>query len=129
MKSMGWGVVGAAALAAAGIAGSAALEAGSEAQVLKIDPQHSNVGFRVRHIFTNVSGSFREFEGSLRFDEKNPAASSVDVTIKAASIDTNPATRTCAAPASSTWRSTRPSPSRAARSSPSRRSKPRSRGS
>jgi polyisoprenoid-binding protein YceI len=89
MKSMRWGVVGAAALAAAGIAGSAALEAGSQAPVLKIDPQHSHVGFRVRHIFTNVSGSFREFEGSLRFDEKNPAASSVDVTIKAASIDTN----------------------------------------
>jgi polyisoprenoid-binding protein YceI len=86
---MRWGVVAAAAIAAAGIAGSAALEAGSEAPVLKIDPQHSNVGFRVRHIFTNVSGSFREFEGSLRFDEKNPAASSVDVTIKAASIDTN----------------------------------------
>jgi polyisoprenoid-binding protein YceI len=69
--------------------GVAGLESGSEPQSLKIDPQHSNVGFQVRHIFTNVSGRFREFEGSLRFDEANPAASSVEVTIKAASIDTS----------------------------------------
>jgi polyisoprenoid-binding protein YceI len=51
------------------------------------------VGFQVRHIFTNVSGRFKEFEGSLRFDEANPAASGVEVTIKAASIDTNVAKR------------------------------------
>jgi polyisoprenoid-binding protein YceI len=70
-------------------AAAAALEAGSEHQTLKIDPAHSNVGFQVRHIFTNVSGRFREFEGSLRFNEANPAASGVEVTIKAASIDTN----------------------------------------
>jgi polyisoprenoid-binding protein YceI len=70
-------------------AGAAGLEAGSEPQTLKIDPQHSNVGFQVRHIFTNVSGRFRDFEGSLRFDEAHPAASSVEVTIKAPSIDTS----------------------------------------
>lgn len=76
-------------LAVLWIAGVARLEAGSEPQTLKIDPQHSNVGFQVRHIFTNVSGRFRDFEGSLRFDEANPAASSVEVTIKAPSIDTS----------------------------------------
>ena len=82
-------VVTALSFSALGAVGIAAAEAGSEAQTLKIDPQHSNVGFQVRHIFTKVSGRFREFEGSLRFDDKNPAISSVEVTIKTASIDTN----------------------------------------
>lgn len=82
-------VVTALSLSALWAGGIAVAEAGGEAQTLKIDPQHSNVGFQVRHIFTKVSGRFREFEGSLRFDEKNPAASSVEVTIKTASIDTN----------------------------------------
>lgn len=82
-------VVTALSLSALWAGGIAVAEAGSEAQTLKIDPQHSNVGFQVRHIFTKVSGRLREFEGSLRFDEKNPAASSVEVAIKTASIDTN----------------------------------------
>jgi polyisoprenoid-binding protein YceI len=82
-----WRVVVALSLWAAG---GGALEAGEHAaQSLAIDPHHSNVGFQVRHIFTNVNGSFREFEGSLRFDEASPAASAVEVTIKAASIDTH----------------------------------------
>ena len=81
------------ALLALATAGLGVAEAGSEAVTLKVDPQHSNVGFQVRHIFTKVSGRFREFEGTLRFDEKNPAASSVEVTITGASIDTNVAAR------------------------------------
>ena len=82
-------VLAAFSLAVLWTVGVARLEAGSEPQTLKIDPQHSNVGFQVRHIFTNVSGRFRDFEGTLRFDEANPAASTVEVTIKAASIDTS----------------------------------------
>lgn len=68
---------------------AAIAQAGGGVQTLAIDPQHSNVSFQVRHIFTKVSGRFREFEGAVKFDEKNPAASSVEVTIKSASIDTN----------------------------------------
>lgn len=56
---------------------------------LSVDPQHSTVGFRVRHLFTKVSGQFRTFEGTIDFDAKNLAASKVAVTIRASSIDTN----------------------------------------
>jgi polyisoprenoid-binding protein YceI len=56
---------------------------------LDIDPQHSTVSFRVRHLFTKVNGQFRGFEGTIEFDEKNLAASKVSVTIRAETIDTN----------------------------------------
>jgi polyisoprenoid-binding protein YceI len=42
---------------------------------------------------TKVRGSFNEFEGTVEFDEANPAAASAKVTIKAASIDTRNAQR------------------------------------
>jgi polyisoprenoid-binding protein YceI len=59
-----------------------------------IDPTHSEVGFSVRHVMvTTVRGRFTEYEGKLRLDGGNPAASSADVTIKVASIDTNQAQR------------------------------------
>lgn len=59
------------------------------AETLKIDPDHSSVTFRVRHLFTKVQGRFQKFEGSVDFDEKNLAASRVSATIQAASVDTN----------------------------------------
>ncbi len=61
----------------------------ASAQSLKIDPEHSSVTFRVRHLFTKVQGRFQKFEGSVEFDEKNLAASKVGATIQVASIDTN----------------------------------------
>lgn len=59
------------------------------ATTLVIDLQHSTVGFRVRHLFSNVQGRFNEFEGEIEFDEENLAASSVNATIQAATVDTN----------------------------------------
>jgi polyisoprenoid-binding protein YceI len=52
------------------------------------DKNHSTIGFQVRHLFSNVPGKFDDFGGSINFDEANPEQSSVDVTIKTASIDT-----------------------------------------
>ena len=57
-------------------------------ETLKIDPSHSIVGFQVRHFFAKTPGRFKEIDGTIQYDAKNPAASSVDVTIQAASIDT-----------------------------------------
>ena len=42
---------------------------------------------------TKVRGSFNEFEGSGYFDAENPADSNLQLTIKAASIDTRNADR------------------------------------
>lgn len=54
-----------------------------------IDPTHSRIGFVARHaMVTKVRGSFNEFDGSGYIDVENPAASSLSVTIQAASIDT-----------------------------------------
>jgi polyisoprenoid-binding protein YceI len=55
----------------------------------KIDPNHSQVSFTIRHFFSRVPGRFNEFSGTLLLDEKDLAKSSADVTIKAASIFTN----------------------------------------
>jgi polyisoprenoid-binding protein YceI len=54
----------------------------------KIDPVHSLVGFNVRHFFSRVPGRFKDYTGTILFDDKDMSKSSVDVTIKTASIDT-----------------------------------------
>jgi len=53
-----------------------------------IDVTHSEVGFQVRHLITKVRGRFTDFDGKIEFDESQPELSSIDVTIRAASIDT-----------------------------------------
>ena len=54
-----------------------------------IDPSHSRIGFTARHaMVTKVRGSFTEFAGTANLDAENPGASTVDLTIEVASIDT-----------------------------------------
>jgi polyisoprenoid-binding protein YceI len=54
-----------------------------------IDPAHSRIGFVARHaMVTKVRGSFNEFEGSGVVDGADLTASTVKLTIEAASIDT-----------------------------------------
>ncbi len=60
----------------------------------KIDPTHSRVGFVARHaMVAKVRGSFNEFDGNGYFDAQDPAKSHLELTIKAASIDTRNADR------------------------------------
>jgi polyisoprenoid-binding protein YceI len=63
--------------------------AGAEQTTWTVDPTHSNVGFSVRHFLTQVPGEFNDFEGTIVYDAENPSSSSVDVTVQAASIDTD----------------------------------------
>jgi polyisoprenoid-binding protein YceI len=59
-----------------------------------IDPTHSRIGFVARHaMVTKVRGSFNEFEGSGHFEAEEPGKSSLQLTIKVASIDTRNADR------------------------------------
>lgn len=54
-----------------------------------IDASHSTVTFSVRHMMiSKVRGRFSRFDGTVNFDEQNPANSAVHVTIDATSIDT-----------------------------------------
>jgi len=55
-----------------------------------VDAVHSGVGFVVRHmVISRVRGRFTDWSGSIRMDEADPGASSVEVTIRSASIDTH----------------------------------------
>jgi polyisoprenoid-binding protein YceI len=57
--------------------------------VYKVDTDHSGVSFTIRHFVSNVPGRFKDFDGVIKYDKQNPAASSVNFTIQASSIDTD----------------------------------------
>lgn len=55
-----------------------------------IDNGHSTAEFSIKHVMVNdIKGRFRTVAGSVVFDPTNPTAAVLDVTIEAASIDTN----------------------------------------
>lgn len=54
----------------------------------QIDPVHSNVGFRIRHLVSKVTGRFAAFDGKVLVDTKDISKSSVNVTIDAKSVST-----------------------------------------
>ena len=58
------------------------------ADTFVFDKAHSTLGFQVRHLFSKVPGKFDDFSGQIQLDEANPEQSSVEVTIKTASVDT-----------------------------------------
>jgi polyisoprenoid-binding protein YceI len=67
---------------------SIALPALAETEVFTFDKAHTLIGFRVRHVLTKVEGRFKSFDGTISIDRQNPAASKVDLTIQATTIDT-----------------------------------------
>jgi polyisoprenoid-binding protein YceI len=73
------------ALALAGLAASPALAA----DTWTVDKNHSEVSFQVKHMMARVRGGFNDFSGTIVADPAKPEASSVEFTIKTASIDTN----------------------------------------
>jgi polyisoprenoid-binding protein YceI len=55
----------------------------------QIDPAHTHAQFKVRHLLvSNVKGDFDKVSGTVEFDDTNPAAGKVSVTIDVASIST-----------------------------------------
>jgi polyisoprenoid-binding protein YceI len=62
--------------------------AAADPTVYRVDADHSGISFKIRHFVSNVSGRFRDFDGVIQYDKQSPAASSVEFTVKAASIDT-----------------------------------------
>jgi polyisoprenoid-binding protein YceI len=84
--------------ALAAVAGVAALvlstpaapKASAAATGYTIDNVHSFVTFRIRHLQVGyVAGRFNVISGTVNVDDANPSASSVNVEVKADSIDTN----------------------------------------
>ena len=66
------------------------LPALASATTWNIDPDHSNVGFKVRHLMvSNVRGSFDKHSGVVDINDKDITKSKVQVSIDTASINTN----------------------------------------
>lgn len=70
-------------------AGVLLLPAAAGAVVYKVDSDHTNVAFKVRHLFTSVQGRFDRFDGTIDFDPAKPESAKVQGSIDAASINTN----------------------------------------
>src|SRR5215471_8731921 len=55
----------------------------------QIDPAHSAAQFKVRHMMiANVKGEFTKISGSVNYDAVNPAATQIQASIDAATINT-----------------------------------------
>ena len=60
----------------------------------QIDPDHSNFQFKVRHMtVSNVKGEFKKVKGTVTIDENDMTRLRVEVTLDAASVNTENAKR------------------------------------
>ncbi|UCG51224.1 MAG: YceI family protein [Candidatus Latescibacterota bacterium] len=67
----------------------AAFSAAPAADQYTIDTSHSSILFSIKHlVITKVKGEFNEYAGTISYDDQDITKSSVEVTIKTASIDT-----------------------------------------
>jgi polyisoprenoid-binding protein YceI len=66
----------------------------AQAVTWRIDPSHSSAQFSVRHMMiSTVRGQFGGVKGTVVYDPKNPAASTVEATIDVTTINTGQAKR------------------------------------
>jgi polyisoprenoid-binding protein YceI len=63
--------------------------ASAQAATYSVDADHSSVGFKIRHLFSKVQGSFNKFDGTIEYEPGKPETWSFNGTIDAASINTN----------------------------------------
>jgi polyisoprenoid-binding protein YceI len=70
------------------------LSAEEQTGTYNFDKAHSSIGFRVKHMgLVDVPGYFRDFSGTIKYDGKDVAKSSVEFTAKMTSVDTGVARR------------------------------------
>lgn len=77
---------------------SASLLGAAQAQaadyVIDTDGAHAFIQFKISHLgYSWLLGRFNDFEGTFSYDEANPSAAKVNVTIDVASLDSNHAER------------------------------------
>ncbi len=62
--------------------------------VIDTEGAHAFIQFKISHLgYSWLLGRFNEFEGNFSYDEANPSAAQVNVTINVASLDSNHAER------------------------------------
>jgi polyisoprenoid-binding protein YceI len=60
----------------------------------QIDTAHTHAQFKVRHLMiSNVKGEFSNVTGTVEYDDANPSAASINVTVDVSSIRTRDAQR------------------------------------
>lgn len=60
------------------------------AEEYALDKAHSSIGFSAKHLMVSkTTGLFNDYDGTIKFDPKDLAASKIEVTVKSASIDTH----------------------------------------
>lgn len=57
-------------------------------ETYNVDPNHSTIGFKVKHLFSYVTGRFDKVAGTVVIDPEKPETSSVNVTIDTTTVDT-----------------------------------------
>lgn len=71
------------------LAGALFSQAPAPANSWRIDPLHSQANFTVRHMMiSTVRGTFGGVRGTIIYDAKNPAASTVEATIDCSTLNT-----------------------------------------
>jgi polyisoprenoid-binding protein YceI len=60
----------------------------AEDRFFQIDPVHSSVQFRIRHLYSTFVGRFNKFDGTISGDPANPATMKVSATVDVVSMDT-----------------------------------------
>ncbi len=75
-------------LLAACLAVSLAGSAFAAPETYEIDPAHTTIGFKVKHLFSFVTGRFTTVSGTIAGDADKPEASSVNATIQIGTIST-----------------------------------------
>jgi polyisoprenoid-binding protein YceI len=65
-----------------------ATPARAEVHTYQIDPDHTDVGFTVRHMFTNLHGRFDSFSGAFDLDPTNGAITAAKGVVETKSVDT-----------------------------------------
>lgn len=76
------------ALAGVPVAANAFQGPADGAMAWNVDANHTEVSFSVKHFFTPVRGSFRDFEVKFQFDKDDPTNSTVEAKIAIASVST-----------------------------------------
>ncbi len=66
----------------------------AEYYALDIEGTHAFINFKIKHLgFSWLYGQFNHFSGNFNYDESNPSASKVSITIDTKSLDSNHAKR------------------------------------
>lgn len=60
----------------------------AEVKAFTVDPVHSSVLFTIRHLYTDLTGRFNRFSGTVTMDPQDLASMKIAGTVDIASIDT-----------------------------------------